>query len=106
REDLFPWPPLLASTLHAEGQKNCPSVSANLWVFAAINISMLVLAPLLGRRSIVYKISNGRLGRPDNTVGVRIMGPLTAGLQVLANWINIAMIKKVPGYSGVSTRNL
>jgi hypothetical protein len=86
--------------------EQCPSPSANLAVFAAINVAMLIFTPLLGRRTFVNKLTMGMLGQPGSQFGWRVVGPLTVAMQVMANGINIALIKSIPEYANVSAGRL
>ncbi|KAK4206777.1 hypothetical protein QBC37DRAFT_457539 [Rhypophila decipiens] len=103
--DLRPWPtvvsPDLSEALAFSTSLSCPSAAANLGVFAAVNIAMLIITPILGRRTVVSKLTFGILGKPHSQ-GWMLMGPLTAMLQTSANLLNAALIRSTPGYAGTS----
>jgi hypothetical protein len=79
----------------------CPaSTSEKLGVFAAVNIVSALLIPVLGRRTVVRKLTFGLGG----TLGSRawaLMGVLSACLHLCANLINAYIIRSTPGYEHV-----
>ncbi|KAM7212645.1 hypothetical protein V8F06_011973, partial [Rhypophila decipiens] len=84
---------------------NCPSPESNLGVFAAVNLAMLLLTPILGRRTVVAKLSFGVLGKAHSQ-GWILMGPITACMHTAANLINVALIRATPGYESASVAML
>jgi len=38
---------------------NCPTAAANLGVFAAVNIEILVITPLLSRQTVILRLTSG-----------------------------------------------
>ncbi|KAK4208328.1 hypothetical protein QBC37DRAFT_296926, partial [Rhypophila decipiens] len=80
---------------------NCPSPESNLGVFAAVNLAMLLLTPVLGRRTVVAKLSFGVLGKAHSQ-GWILMGPIMACMHTAANLINVALIRATPGYGSTS----
>jgi hypothetical protein len=106
KADLRPWPNVVNIRLTADDPlASCPTAEASLGVFAAVNLAMLLLTPLLGRRTIVARLTLGRLGKPHSQ-GWMLMGPLTVVLQTIANGINVALIRLTPGYEGVDVTSL
>src|SRR5438045_1787614 len=101
--ELRPWPAVVVS--NNISLLNCPTPAANLGVFAGTNVAMLILTPLLGRRKVVSRLTFGFLGKPHSQ-GWMLMGPLSAGLQVSANAVNLALIRATPGYEGARIRDL
>ncbi|KAK4447257.1 hypothetical protein QBC34DRAFT_467864 [Podospora aff. communis PSN243] len=98
--EIRPW----ESILPAPGgfdMAGCPKPSENLAVFAAANAAVLLLTPLLGRRTIVSKLSGGYLGMPHSRSWL-YMGPLVASIQVLVTTANALITKRTPGYEDVS----
>ncbi|KAK3682404.1 hypothetical protein B0T22DRAFT_539483 [Podospora appendiculata] len=83
----------------------CPSPESSLGVFAAVNVAMLLLTPILGRRTVVSKLTVGLLGKPHSQ-GWMFMGPVMAALQSAANAGNIALIKATPGYEDTDWKTL
>jgi len=76
------------------------STSEKLGVFAAVNIVSAVLLPILGRRTVVHKLTFGFFGH----LGSRwwpLMGVLSALLNVFANLANAFVIRSTPGYEDV-----
>jgi hypothetical protein len=80
---------------------SCPSDGAKLGVFAAVNIAMAICMPLLGRRTVVQRITFGLLGKP-NSSGWLFTGPLVIALHFASNVVNTYLIKSTPGYSQVN----
>ncbi|KAK3367673.1 hypothetical protein B0H63DRAFT_455750 [Podospora didyma] len=124
--DLRPWPSVISppplslssflagnNSRHELGEAavvavnfdSCPSVVANLGVFAAVNVAMLVLTPILGRRTVVETLTFGILGKPHSR-GWMLMGPIMACLNTAANLINVFLIKSTPGYESTDVATL
>ncbi|KAH8702964.1 hypothetical protein GQ44DRAFT_732572 [Phaeosphaeriaceae sp. PMI808] len=83
----------------------CPSTSSKLVAFAAVNVAMAILTPIIGRRDFMKKISFGKLGHRGSTMWV-LTGPVTAVLHILSNAIAAIMIKKTAGFEGVNAGQL
>ena len=81
-DDLLPW----KWEVHGGPGSKCPSTSEKLGAFAAINVAMALAVPLLGRRTIVNKITFGMLGRKD-TATFMLLGPLGGVLHILSNMV-------------------
>jgi hypothetical protein len=83
------------------GQGTCPSsTSQKLGVFAAVNVSMALLLPIIGRRTVINRVTFGIFG----TLGSQwwpVVGMISACLNVLANAINAHLIRTTPGYEDV-----
>jgi hypothetical protein len=104
--DLKPWPWIIRNNNSITNEMSqCPTPETNLGVFAATNVAMLLLTPILGRRTVVQRLTFGLLGKAHSQTWL-YMGPFMAGLQLVANTINAVLIKSTPGYSDVSVRNL
>ncbi|KAK3311937.1 hypothetical protein B0H66DRAFT_614190 [Apodospora peruviana] len=107
--DLRPWQSVVVSNtplLPIGSEKvNCPSPESNLGVFAAVNLAMLLLTPILGRRTVVAKLSFGLLGKAHSQ-GWMLMGPVMACMHTAANLINVAVIRATPGYESTSIATL
>jgi hypothetical protein len=107
--DLKPWPEVIRN--HNTNRDPiarallCPSPEANIGVFAAINVTMLLLTPFFGRRKVVEWITFGRLGKAHSG-SWKFMGPFMAVLQLLVNIANALIIKSLPGYSQVDVKTL
>jgi len=78
REDLIPWhwnlswsPPSQKSgtstkrAAETPARPHCPSTGAKLGAFAAVNNAMAIIMPILGRRSVIFFVMFGLLGKPD-----------------------------------------
>ncbi|KAF8855318.1 hypothetical protein BDZ45DRAFT_506509 [Acephala macrosclerotiorum] len=90
--------PNLASTTPKQSH---PPNSSKLLVFAGVNFAMLVLVPILGRRTTIKFLTFGHLGHQD--VGSwYYTGPVTVVLHVASNAINAAIVKSVPGFEHTS----
>ena len=76
------------------------STSEKLGVFAAVNIVSALLLPVLGRRTVVNKLTFGLFGRPGSR-GWPVSGVFSAALNVFANLANAYVIRKTPGYESV-----
>jgi hypothetical protein len=79
----------------------CPaSTSEKLGVFAAVNIVSAFLIPVLGRRTVVRKLTFGLGGTLGSRAWV-FMGVLSACLHLCANLVNAYIIRSTPGYEHV-----
>ena len=76
------------------------STSEKLGVFAAVNIVSALLIPILGRRTVVSKLTFG-IGGKLGSRGWILMGILSACLNVSANLVNARVIRSTPGYGDV-----
>ena len=82
-----------------------PTPEANLGVFAAANVAMLLLTPYFGRREVVERMTFGLLGQPHSRSWI-FMGPLLAALQLLVNSVNALIIRSISGYSRIDIKTL
>ena len=76
------------------------STSEKLGVFAAVNIISAILVPILGRRTVVNKLTLGFFGKLGSR-GWPLMGVLSAVLNVFANLVNAYVIRSTPGYENI-----
>jgi hypothetical protein len=113
-EDLFPWhwhvKVQLNATLRLPNDnrvplRHCPSNSAKLGAFAAVNAAMAFATPLLGRRILVHKVTFGMLGRPNSPLWV-LTAFIVVGLQVGSNYLNYRIIRDTEGFSGSGSPSL
>jgi len=100
-DDLLPW----KWAVHGGTGSKCPSSSEKLGAFAAINVAMALAVPLLGRRTIVNKITFGMLGRKD-TATFMLLGPLGGVLHILSNMVNAFLVNKTSGLSSKQVAEL
>ncbi|KAK3361471.1 hypothetical protein B0T24DRAFT_724670 [Lasiosphaeria ovina] len=103
--DVKPWGDIAISHGLGGPAETCPTAEANIAVFAAANIAMLLFTPILGRRKVVEWLTFGWLGEPHRRSWM-YMGPAMALLQLLANTANALIIRAVPGYGGADTKTL
>ena len=107
--ELLPWQWQIRQdatvTATSGNVRHCPSAGAKLGAFAAVNIAMAVLTPILGRRDVVQKLSLGRLGHQGSKLWL-LTGPLSALLHISSNAIAATLIKHTPGYSKIDVGNL
>jgi hypothetical protein len=82
----------------AVGPGTCSS-SANdkLRVFAIVNLVSALFLPVLGRRTVVYRLTFG-LGGKLGSRWWALMGALSACLHFCANLVNVAVIRRTPGF--------
>ncbi|KAH8648140.1 hypothetical protein BGZ60DRAFT_437696 [Tricladium varicosporioides] len=84
----------------------CPSRSQILGIFAITNIFVAICSILLGHRLVTKKLTCGLLGHRESSSYSYLWLP-SFGLQLGANAIIAALIKKYPGYeSGFSIAEL
>ncbi|KAH8683077.1 hypothetical protein BGZ60DRAFT_524415 [Tricladium varicosporioides] len=106
RFEMLPWSWELASDLHSgSSSAQCPSASGKLLVFAAVNIAMFLLLPVIGRRTVIKKLSCGVFGQKEIQRWY-YTGPIGAGLHLASNAINAAIIKGTPGFDKTSIKDL
>ena len=113
--ELLPWhwsiqaiiPPanLTNSTLSPNDQHVCPSPAAKLGAYAAVNCVMAVVVPILGRRTVINRITFGRCGNPWSRKWF-LTGVISIGLQVGSNTINAFYVRSVPGFRNVPILDL
>jgi hypothetical protein len=76
------------------------STSEKLGVFAAVNIAMAFLLPIIGRHTVVNKLTFGVFGILGSKWWPAV-GIISACLNVLANAVNVHLIRATPGYEDV-----
>ncbi|OCK76705.1 hypothetical protein K432DRAFT_335237 [Lepidopterella palustris CBS 459.81] len=91
----FPWNWTITSIDPAVHQ--CPPASSLLGTFAAVNGIVSVIAVIFGHRIILQKISCGMFGKKGSRAWT-YMWLLPVGLQLSANAIIAAVIKRTAGY--------
>ncbi|KAH0533945.1 hypothetical protein FGG08_007444 [Glutinoglossum americanum] len=85
--------------------QHCPSTVAKLAVFAAVNIAMAILVPVLGRRDVMKQLTCGIFGQRGSRAWL-LSGPITVGLHVASNAIGAYLIKSSKGYGSVNIGQL
>lgn len=104
-EALLPWKWTVAYNASLDERvprpspPKCPGKSSKLGSFAAINIVVFLFTIILGRRTLLQKISCGFLGK-NGTPAWPLTAFLSAFLFLMGNLINAAIIHDTPGYSG------
>ena len=86
-------------------QHICPSTAAKLGAYAAVNVAIAFLVPILGRRTVVNRLTFGICGKPSSRMWP-LTGLISIGLQVGSNLINAYYVKSVPGFANVPIREL
>jgi hypothetical protein len=84
---------------------HCPSAGTKLGLFAAENLAMIIIMPILGRRQFIYKMTFEFLGHPDSNLWY-VTGVLTLLLQIISNAANGGLIKRTDGFSSVNIGKL
>lgn len=79
--------------------ETCASNEWKLGSFSLVNIATFVAA-FLSQRTGMHRTARGFLWRPYPGCWV-FKGTLIAALQLLANWVNIFLVQKTPGYEDV-----
>ena len=107
RSEMLPWTWQLASDSFLSGtsQPHCPSASSKLLAFAAVNIAMFLLIPIIGRRTVIKKLSFGFFGRQESRRWY-YTGPLAVGLHLASNAVNASIIKSTVGFEDTSIKDL
>jgi len=83
------------------GPGTCPSsTTEKLGVFAIVNVISALLLPILGRRTVVSRLTFGVAGRLGSN-GWAYMGVLSAALHISANLVNARVIRSTRGYGDV-----
>ena len=83
----------------------CPSNFSKLCSFALINLLVLTCTIVISRRTVIYKLTCHKCGRPGSPMWL-FSGILSAGLLVASNFANAAIVKSTPGYSSVPVAQL
>jgi hypothetical protein len=100
--DMRPW----SWTIYPPNQEQCYAAAAEkLGAFAVVNILVGLTIPLLGRRSVIHKITFGVLGRPGSAAWV-FLGPLAGLLHIASNIANAALINRTTRLSTGETAQL
>ncbi|OCK89295.1 uncharacterized protein K441DRAFT_681270 [Cenococcum geophilum 1.58] len=99
-DELLPWNWQIRAT-NSTATQHCPSTAAKLGAFAAVNIAMALLVPILGRWDVIKQITFGLLGKRGSRAWL-LTGPVTVGLHVASNAIGAYLIKSTRGYEAVN----
>lgn len=79
--------------------ETCVSNEWKLGSFALVNIAIF-FAAFLSQRTSIYRIARGFLWHSHPWCWF-FKGTLIAALQLLANWFNVFLVQKTPGYEDV-----
>ena len=93
------------STGAPHSQHICPSTAAKLGAYAAVNVAIAFLVPILGRRTVINRLTFGLCGKPWSRMWP-LTGAISNGLQLGSNLINAYYVKSVPGFEKVPIREL
>ncbi|KAN0102623.1 hypothetical protein V8E51_010936 [Hyaloscypha variabilis] len=85
--------------------KPCPSTFSKLGSFALINLLVLTCTLVFFRRTVIYKLTCHKCGRPGSPMWL-FTGTLSAGLLVASNYANAVIVRSTPGYSSVPVAQL
>jgi hypothetical protein len=118
RVAFFPWPwaiqydpavdyrpPPLPGHPHLPLPK-CPSEANKILSFAAINISVFTFSLVLGRRTVIYKLTCRIFGKPKGSAMWISTSLFFLGLSLAANFLNAYIIRSAPGFSNISITDL
>jgi hypothetical protein len=83
----------------------CPSNSKKLGAFALVNAITFCATIVFGRRTLLHKLSCGKLGNPGSPHWASSALVFT-GLSLLANTANALIIRATPGFQQVSVSGL
>ncbi|KAH0547871.1 hypothetical protein GP486_008388 [Trichoglossum hirsutum] len=108
---LFPWKWQLQYqpnvTIGANASSYaCPSIQKKLASFAIINIVVFIFAASLGRRTWIKKYTGGRCGKRDHHDAFILTAFLSVILNLTANLINAAIIRRNPGFRHINIGSL
>ena len=107
-DDMIPWHWRLEPNRclpNATYTEKCPSNAAKLGIFAAVNGAMLAATPILGRRTLISKLTGGCLGGAQSKWWF-VSAIIVVALQLTSNLLNAILIRRVPGYSNISIGGL
>lgn len=65
--------------------------------FTAVNLTMALPLPIVGRRTVIKKLTFSYFGRQESRRWY-LTEPLTAGLSLTSNAINAVIVKRVAGF--------
>ena len=91
--------------LSTESNRACPSAAGKLGSFAAVNVIMALVLPILARRTLWNRLTWGIFGKA-NSHSWLLTGLVGIGLHLASNAVNAAIIKSSPGYSDVNIGHL
>ncbi|KAI9771829.1 MAG: hypothetical protein M1840_001599 [Geoglossum simile] len=93
------------SPIHPDLVRSCPSHAFTLGTFALVNGLTLIAIPIIGRRTIIRKITGGLMGNPHSKLWI-FTSVFGVALHLVSNYINAYIIKRTPGFGGVSIGDL
>jgi hypothetical protein len=97
-KEIIPWDWYIQAASNQDIQ--CYSTSAILGSFALVNILVGISTLILGRRTIVKKLTCGYLGKPGSA-GWPVMALISVALNMLANLVNALLVQHTPGFEAV-----
>jgi len=98
-EDLIPWTWTITPIANSSGNLtvHCPSNGEKIASFAVINIIVGISTLILGRRTVVKRLTCGILGNPGSPTWP-LVSVFVVGVNLLANLINAAIVSRDTGY--------
>ena len=98
-EDLIPWTWTITPIVNGNGNSttHCPSNGEKIASFAVINIIVGISTLVLGRRTVVKRLTCGLLGIPGSPTWP-LVSLFVVAVNLLANLINAAIVSHDTGY--------
>ena len=96
-QDLIPWNWTITPIANNTETTHCPSEASKIASFAVINAIVGLSTLLLGRRTVVKKLTCGILGNPGSPTWP-LVSVAVVGINLFANYINAIMIAHDTGY--------
>ena len=96
-EDLIPWAWTISPIANRTSTTHCPSNGEKIASFAVINIIVGVSTLILGRRTVVKRLTCGILGQPGSPTWP-LVSVFVVGVNLLANLVNVAIVSHETGY--------
>jgi len=96
-QDLIPWNWTITPIGNTTETTHCPSEASKIASFAVINAIVGLSTLVLGRRTVVKKLTCGMLGNPGSPTWP-LVSVAVVGINLLANFINAIMIAHDTGY--------
>ena len=104
RNETFPWP-LHLTPSDPKLLAKCPPPAANLGTFAIVNVVVLALSAILGRRDIIAKLTFGIAGKVHSSAW-KFLGPLGAAIQIGFTFCSALLMSKQPGFKDLNVVNV
>ncbi|KAI9863668.1 MAG: hypothetical protein M1813_003691 [Trichoglossum hirsutum] len=106
---LFPWKWQIQQNITTGANSSslaCPSTQTKLASFATINAVAFIFAVSLGRRTWVEWYTCGIFGKKDKHDTFIVTALLAVALNLIANLVNAAIIRRYPGFNHINIGSL